>query len=293
MTKEKVISRERLESLREGRYRQRPSLRLRNEPDAVEFLNDVGMCLLFSAKSIELPTLWGAICGEDRPLPRHHDDYELGLAWNWKDSIPERREVLYGKFIKNKPVFIALGLVPSFYALSDNYGELDDYLEEYQAGRMSEEAKRIYETLLEHGALPTSELRRKAGISSKGAARLFDRAITELQMGFKIVKVGTSDVNRWKYCYVYDLFIRQFPEQVAAARHISQDGAAATILTRYLQTVIAARPARVRRLFGWDDWRLERIVSQLSQSGQLETAVGVEGTSDKFLALAGAFLPRK
>jgi len=288
---EKVISRERLESLRAERYRQRRSLRLRNEQDAVEFLNEVGMSLLFSAKSIELPTLFGAICGEDRPLPRHHDDYELGLAWNWKDSLPERREVLYGKFLKNKPVFIALDIVPSFYALSDNYGELDDYLEEYLAGRMSEEAKKIYEALLEYGALATSELRRAAGISSKGAARLFDRAIAELQMSFKIVKVGTSDVNRWKYCYVYDLFIRQFPEQVAAARHITQDEAAAVILTRYLRTVVAARPAALRRLFGWNDWRLARTMSQLSRSGQLETTVRVEGISDEFLALAGAFLP--
>ena len=284
MTAAITISRQRLEELRRRRYRQMPALRLQDERQAVEFINDVGMSLLFSSRSIELPTLWGAICGEDRPIPSHHDDYELGLAWVWKDSIPERRQALYGKFLKNTPVFISLDLAAHFYALSDNYGELDDYLEAYRDGKMSEEARRIYETLLENGALPTSELRRAAGISSKGAARLFDRAIAELQMGFRIVKVGTSDANRWGYCYVYDLFLRQFPEPVAAARHIRQDDAAEAILQRYLQTVCAARPADVGRLFGWSAWRLERTIGRLAERGAILVDARVEGTRGEFLA---------
>ena len=268
---------------RDRRYRRLPALRLSDETDALRFLDDVGMALLFSAKSIELPTLWGAICGEDRLVPRHHDDYDLGLAWRWKDTLPERREVLYGKFLKNRPVFISLDLAPSFYALSDNYGDPDDYLEAYRDGLMSEEARRIFEVLLEQGPLPTSELRQAAGISSKGAARYFDRAITELQMGFLIVKSGTSDANRWKYCYVYDLFIHQFPELVAAARHISQDDASTNILNRYLQTVYAARPAAVGRLLGWDSWRLERTIGRLEQAGQLLGNGRVEGLAGEFL----------
>lgn len=282
------LSREELETLRDRHYRRTPALRLRHEREAVNFINDVGICLLFSAKGVELPTLWEAICGGRRPLWPDHDDYEIGLAWSWKDSIPERGEALYGKFLKGKPVFIALDLVPHFYALSENYGELDDYLEEYRAGRLSEEAKRIYEVLLHEGAQPTSELRRKAGISSPGVASLFDRAIAELQAGFKIVKAGISDANRWKYCYVYDLFIRRFPEQVAAARHISQDTAAATILNRYLRTVVAARAVDVGRLFGWDAWRLERTVRQLSSQGHIYTNVRVEGLPGEFLMAAGA-----
>jgi hypothetical protein len=274
-----------LQALRAERYRQKPALRLRDEREAVGFINDVGICLLFSAQGIELPTLWGAICGEERLIPDHHDDYELGLAWSWKDSIPERGEALYGKFLRHKPVFIALDLVPHFYALSPNYGEVDDYLEEYAAGRLSEEAKRIYEVLLHEGPLPTSELRRKAGISGRSVAGLFDRALAELQMSFKIVKAGISDANRWKYCYVYDLFLRRWPAQVAAARSITQDQAATTILTRYLRTVVAARAAEVGRLFGWDAWRLERTVNRLAEAGRLEPAASVEGDSRPYLAL--------
>jgi len=281
-----MLSETELQARRAVRYRQTPALRLRNEAEAVGFINDVGICLLFSARDVELPTLWGAISGGDRALPEHHDDHDLGLAWDWKDSIPLRGEALYGKFIKHKPVFIALDLAPHFYALSPNYGDPEDYLEEYRAGRMSEEAKRIYEVLMHEGAMPTSDLRRKAGISSGKAAGLFDRAVGELQMGFKIVKAGISDANRWKYCYVYDLFARRFPAVAEAARAIPQDRAAATILRRYLETVLAARPADVRRLFGWDPWRMERTIGQLAAAGEIRTGVHIEGHAEEYLAPA-------
>jgi len=278
-----MISGAELQDARDRRYRRQPALRLAGERDALQFLNDVGISLLFSARSIELPTLWGAICGEDRPVPRHHDDHELGLAWQWKDTIPGRREVLYGKFLKGRPVFISLDLAPNFYALSDNYGDPEDYLNAYHAGLMSEEAKRVYESLLEKGPLPTSQLRREAGITSKGAAKYFDRAITELQMSYQIVKTGISDANRWGYCYVYDLFVRHFPNLVAEARHIRQDDAAATILTRYLATVYAAKPATIGRLLGWDAWRLQRTIEQVIAAGCIAGGVRIEGQAGDFI----------
>jgi hypothetical protein len=244
------------------------------------------MCLLFSSKDVELPTLWGALCGEDRALPAHHDNYELGLAWDWKDTIPVRGEALYGKFIKRKPVFLSLDLAPHFFALSGNYGGEEDYLEEYREGRLSDEARRIYEALLAHGALDTRELRRKAGLSNESAGGLFDRAVAELQMSFKVVKAGIAEVGRWKYAYVYDLFLRRYPTVVAAARDISLDRAAATVMERYLSVVVAARPADARRLFGWDAWRFERTVSQLTAAGRLRADLRLDDSPDAHLALA-------
>jgi hypothetical protein len=280
-----TLSTDQLQRLRAARYRQTPASRLRTEAEGLGFINDVGMCLLFSAKDVELPSLWGALCGEDRALPAHHDNYELGLAWDWKDTIPARGEALYGKFIKHKPVFLSLELGPHFYALSGNYGELEDYLEEYREGRLSEEARRIYEALLEHGPLDSGELRRKAGLASNTASGLFDRAVADLQMGFKVAKAGVAAVGRWKYAYVYDLFLRRFPAIAAAARDISQDRAAATILECYVRTVVATRPADVRRLFGWDAWRAERTVSQLTAAGRLRADLRLDDAADAYLAL--------
>ena len=114
-----------LRTERAQRYRQRMDLCIHTPAEALAFVNQVGMCLLFSAKGIELPTLYGALCGLEKAPPAQHNERELGLAWQWKDDLPIAGDVLYGKFLKRKPVFISLRLAPAFYALSGSYGELD------------------------------------------------------------------------------------------------------------------------------------------------------------------------
>jgi len=275
-----------LKAARAERYRQLPHLRVTTEAEALGFLNDVGLCLLFSDRAIELPTLWGAICGRDRQVPEHHDDYELGLAWSWKDSLPIARKVLYGKFLRKKPVFIALDLAPYFYALSPNYGDpATDYLDDYQDGRLPVESKQVYEVLLEKGAMPTSRLRLDAGLGGKASAGRFDRALADLQMDLRIVKVAISEANRWGYCYVYDLFPRHFPGAVEAARGISGGQAREVILLRYLRTVIAATPHQAGQLFGWQPGDMTRLVARLAAEGKLRSGVQIEGLAGEHLTL--------
>jgi hypothetical protein len=273
-----------LRAARAGRYRLRPELRIDREAEAIEFIDDVGLCLLFSAKEIELPSLWGALCGQDRPVPSHHDDRELGLAWRWKDTLPIAGQVLYGKFLRKKPVFISLDLAPYFYALSPNYGNpAEDFLQDYQDGRLSVEAKQVYETLLDQGALPTSRLRIEAGLGGKSNTGRFDRALAELQMDMRITKVAISDANRWGYCYVYDLLHRHLSWVVEAAREITGRQARETILLRYLRTVVAATPHQVHMLFGWEPGDMERLVGRLANEDRLRSGVGIKGLPGEFL----------
>jgi hypothetical protein len=273
-----------LQAARAERYHQRPHLRVRTEDEALDFLNDVGLCLLFSARGVELPSLWGAICGEDRPVPDQHGDYELGLAWQWKDTLPVAGKVLYGKFLRHKPVFVSLDLAPYLYALSPNYGNLaEDYVQDYRDGRLSVEAKQVYEVLLEQGALPTSRLRRDAGLAGKASAASFDRALAELQMDLRIAKVAISDANRWGYCYVYDLLPRHFPGVVEAAQAITGRQARETILLRYLRTVIAATAREVCRLFDWQFEDMARLSEHLAREGQLSQGVRIAGLDGEYL----------
>jgi hypothetical protein len=282
-----ILTREALQAARAERYRQRSHLRVRTEEDALEFLNDVGLCLLFSARDIELPSLWGALCGEDRPVPSHHDNRELGLAWRWKDDLPVAGKVLYGKFLRRKPVFVSLDLAPYFYALSPNYGDpAEDYMQDYVDGRLSVEAKQVFEVLLQEGALPTSRLRLEAGLGGKANAGRFDRALAELQMDFRISKVAISDANRWGYCYVYDLLPRHFAEIVDAAQAITGRQAREVILLRYLRTVVACTAREVLKLFGWLPGDLDRLVSRLADEGRLHAGVQIEGLEGEFLVSA-------
>lgn len=273
-----------LKAARAERYRQRSHLRVRSEQEALDFLNEVGLCLLFSAKGVELPSLWGALSGEDRPVPRHHDSRELGLAWRWKDTLPVAGKVLYGKFLRKRPVFISLDLAPFFYALSPNYGDpAQDYLDDYHDGRLSVESKQVYETLLEEGARPTSHLRREAGLAGKANATRFERALAELQMDFRIAKVAISDANRWGYCYVYDLLPRHFPGVVEAARKISGRQARETILLHYLRTVVVATPRQAKSVLGWSEGEIERLAMRLTEEGRLQSQVRIEGLRGTYL----------
>lgn len=259
---------DKIKELRDTRYRRRREVALRTEAEAEHFIQQVGFCFLFPVQGVELPSLWEAINGGQREIPRHHHDYALHLAWSWKDSLPTQRRVFYAKLLKAKPTLVSLDLLPCFYALSENYGEMQDYLEAYEAGRMSEEAKRIYEILLSHGPCNTGILRREAGLAHNSAR--FDRAILELQRSLRIAKCGISDANRWKYCYVYEILPRWLPEQVEAGVQMRSGEAMQALIARYLETVVLSTPGQIIHLFEWSPERTQRILRRMLASGTLQ-----------------------
>jgi len=277
------LDQETLETLRDERYHRSQPLHLRTEMDALAFINQVGFCFLFHDQHTEIPTLIEAISGMRRTVVNDHFDEDVGRAWEWKDSLPTAGLIYYGKQLRLKPTLISLNLLPCFYALSNNYGELDDYLEEYREGTLSQEAKVIYEVLLERGPLPTTYIRRYSHLWGRGeTARRFERAIIELQVGFKIVKSGISDVSRWGYAYVYDLFLRRFPTVSEAARTINRQQAMEVILLQHLQNVVAASEISLQRLFRWDEVEWDHLCASL-RARKLLCALAIENQQQELL----------
>lgn len=255
---------------RDSRYRRQAGRTLHSEDQARQFVEEVGYCFLFPAPGIELPSLWEAINGRSRAIPKHHHDHALSLSWSWKDSLPSNKQLWYGKLLRGKPMFVSFALLPAFYALSENYGDLDDYRQQFADGRMSVEAKAIYEVLLTEGPLSTNALRKGANLFGSGEiARRFERGMNELQADLKIVKSGISDDNRWKYCYVYDLLLRWRPGLAEEARAISERAACQRLLLTYLHNVAAAPLPAVQRLFGWEPETTRRTVDELLATGRL------------------------
>jgi len=273
---------------RDRRFRRLPELKVHNEGEALAFLNSVGLAFLFGAKGVTMPTLWGAIAGSHRPPPAHHDDPDLGRAWDWKDTLPARRDVFYGALIRGKPTFVSRALLPAAYALSPNYGDPLDYLEHYEAGLLSVEARRIYEVLLNQGAMATSLLRQAAGLAGGGAvARRFNAALQELQMQLRIAKIGISDASRWGYAYVYDLFIRHYPEVPEEARSISTDAAMEALLLCHLENVAAESENALLRLFRWEPWEWDRLIARLVAREAIVHEVEIEGIRGRACVHAG------
>ena len=160
--------------------------------------------------------------------------------------------------------------------VSENYGDLDDYLEEYRAGTMTAEAKRIYEALLTHGPLDTVRLRREARMSAKSR---FERALVELQVELKVLPIGVAEAGAWRYAFVYDIVQRHFPELPEQARHIKRSEARRTLVSRYLDNVVAADRRMIGKVFHvlkWTPTELDRTIAMLLQEGAIRE-VQIEG----------------
>lgn len=235
---------------------------------ALKFVNERGLVFFWPIKGVELPSLWTSVAG-NRPVPSNHDD-PAHVTWGWKDSMLGEKKWYYAKVLRRKGTLISLDLAPYFYALSENYGEpQEDYIAQFQEGKLSPEAKRIYEVLLDEGAIHTQLLRRKAGLKMYP----FSKGLDELQADFKVLPVKVTEAGRWKYAYVYDCVHRHYPELLEQARRIGSLEARTAILEAYFQSVGAALVADILKLLGWEK---EETLEALEALVQADFLVGRE-----------------
>ncbi len=284
-----TLSRTQLTRARDLRYRRRPSLRLKSADDAVRFVNDLGLCFLWPIGGVEMPSLWAAVAG-NRPVVDEHDD-PGHVTWGWKDQSLGQRRWYYGKLLRGKATFVSLEILPYFYALSENFGGPDDYLAEYRAGRLSLDAKTVYEVLRDGGAMDTVRLRREARMAVDSSKTRFEKALTDLQKGLRILPVGVAEAGAWRYAFVYELVDRWFPDLPESARRVTRGAARLELTRRYVENVIAVSRAAVSRLFGWRADETESAIAKLVESGEMIAGVQVEGARGEHIAAASIQKP--
>ncbi len=257
---------------REYNYRRTAERRIRTIGEARAFVEEVGFCHFWPIKRAELPNLFHAIAGRVRPVPNEHDDPDGSKCWGWKDCALGERWWYYGKLLRRRATLVSLDLLPTFYACSENYGDLDDYLQEYADGLMTAEARAIYEALLEHGPLDTVRLRREARMSAESAKSRFDRALVELQVGLKVLPIGVAEAGAWRYAFLYELLPRWFSDIPEQARHIERNEARRTLVSRYLDNVVAADRKMIGKVFHvlkWTPTELYRTIDALLQESMV------------------------
>lgn len=255
---------------------------VRSRAEAVEFVTERGFIYFWPITGIQFPSLWAAVAGE-RPVAEEHDD-PGHVTWGWKDAMLGTREWYYGKILRGKGTFISLELASYFYALSENFGAPEsDYLEQYQQGLMTREAKAVYETLLAQGPLDTVRLRREAHLTSKANKSPFDRALVTLQRDFKILPVGVAEAGAWRYSHVYACVHHWYTELPTLARSVTRTMARQKLVTCYLTAVGAATAADVRKLFQWKRAEVDMTLRALVASGVLLADVAVNGDTDYFV----------
>ncbi len=268
-----AVNHAQIERLRDENYHRFPDRRLRTVSAARAFVEGVGFCFLWPIQGIEMPNLFHAIAGRERAVPDSHSDDDLSLSWRWKDDALGKGWWYYGKLLRRRATLISLDVLPYFYALSDNFGSLDDYLQLYQDGLMSAEAKSIYEALLEHGPLDKVRLRREAKMTAKTAKSRMDRALVELEVGLQVMPVGISDAGAWNYAFVYDIVQRHLPDLPERARSIRRSEARRALVQRYLDNVVSVERKMVTKVFHvlrWTARELDRTLVTLQEEGLVQ-----------------------
>jgi len=234
-----------VKSSREGEIRW--PRKVRTAADAVRFIHAVGYCLLFPVKNLPLPSLYYSVA---RRYPLTWDSYTEKI-WHWKDDLGRQRRAFYGKYFKGRGTFISLALLPHFIAMRDSAVSLGDHERFYAAGRISHDARTIWQALEQHGPLATLELRHACKMDSKAGNVGFKRAMLELQCLLLVVHFGTEQETAAWASGRFELTSRAFPRQVSLAREIAPEAARAAIAEKYLHWHPQVLPARLARLFGW------------------------------------------
>ncbi len=275
---------ETVRTYRAATYRLVPGQRIRTKEEALSFIEERGYVYFWPVKGVDLPSLWVAVAG-DRPVADEHDD-PGHITWGWKDEWLGGRHCYYAKILRKRATFIALDVVPYFYALSENYGAPEeDYLLQYREGRMSWEARAIYEALLKEGPLDTISLRQAARLTSQASNSPFSRALDWLQADFKILPVGVAEAGAWRYAFIYDLVHRHYPALPERARSIRQAEARRVLAELYFRSVGAARARAVTALFGWAPADTEEALAALAQNGTIVRGLSAPHQPGEWAAL--------
>lgn len=148
---------------------------------------------------------------------------------------------------------------------------------------MTMEARQIYEALLKHGPLDTVRLRREARLASVSSKSRFDRGLTELQVGLKVMPVGVAEAGAWNYAFIYEIVQRHWPDLPAKARAIQRSEARRALVSQYLDNVIAIDRGMLERVFhvmNWTKGEWEHAIDALLEA-DLVREVKVQGGANR------------
>lgn len=259
---------------------------MRGERAALAFVEEVGFCSTFYRFPEGVACLWEAVVGRTNPRwpRRSHHDAGIGLTWELKDTLPAKKRVYYGKLIKGRPLLVALGLFPAFYALVRGRQRARDYREEYAAGRMSHTARRLMDALIREHPQYTRGLRAGAYLLEPGKTREFERAMAELQQGLWLVK--TEERYEPTFSYRWDLVEAWLPDAVAEGRRLGRDAAIGRLIERYTRGAAFTNERLLARLFSLPTEAVARAVSRLVERKALRADLVVDGWPGRWVVHA-------
>jgi uncharacterized protein YcaQ len=172
--------------------------------------------------------------------------------------------------LRGRPVLVALDLFPAFYALVRGRQRARHYRDEYEAGRLSLNAKRLMDVLIRRHPLYTREWRAECFLLEPGRTREFERAVAELQQGLWVVR--TEERYEPSFSYRWDLVEAWLPDAVREGRRLARPAAVRRLVGRYVAGAGWATRRGLARLFSLSRGEVDTAVAALVRAGELRSA---------------------
>lgn len=215
---------------------------LRSLEEAQEYIDDVGISLLFGGAAARYPSLREVSRDESAPRLPSGWGPDLEAMWTWKDTLPVQGRAWLGRYLSGKQTLLSCRLLADLYEFD---GKEDDVL---SAPGLSAEAGRLVSLLLDEGPMATRALREAVGVTGKR----FDQVLTELGRRLLITNYGVEEGPGWASC-VIELTARAFPVPSHGSR-AERDARAAAC---FMDTMVEAKPVVLCRAFGWSRERAD------------------------------------
>lgn len=158
------------------------------QSDAVNFINEVGLCLTFPDNNKRDPlSLWFALHPRT-PMRWEWDqngDDRVPDLWIFREELSRSRKVLYAKWYRGRATFVSKKIAKALLA------SLNDMSRPHFG--LSREARDILELLEENSPLSTKQLKKMTSKQGKFWESTFQKALKELWERMLIVGWGEKD----------------------------------------------------------------------------------------------------
>lgn len=227
---------EELQQLRHAKWQAMTGRGLTSER-LLEFVQEAGFCPFTAHAGLNLPTidsLAGVPAGASDAPPRELTASERSLhsAQELLEYHIRHLHVVEVDLWRSFRLYVPRDLFGYLYVSVGDRKPEKDFRTQLNKGMLSSLSAEVFVLLLEHHAMTRTELREKLG-PDRTSPLAIDRAINELALTLKVVRVGEKDGDpRW------DAVLHAFPEALAMQQHVSKLEAAAALISKLLSLVI-------------------------------------------------------
>ncbi len=154
-------------------------MKVKTLEEALEFVQSVNLCTIFSGKVKGVPALWDAVDLLEDGGGRTKWGAKVEAVWTWKNELPETYpdDVFYGKIPGGHAVLMTIDYLRGTH-FPEAYKPIED---------CSELAQQVYE-IVRLNPNTTGELRKEAMALHGCSKSRFDTALKQLQTTLNIVR---------------------------------------------------------------------------------------------------------